>query len=82
MPYIRTAILKGLPRRRVVFGHVLRNAMVPTVTVIGSQIGWLVGGLVVVETLFIYPGIGYLMVQLGDLPRLAAARGDACSSSP
>ena len=39
MPYIRTAVLKGVPRSRVVFGHVLRNAMVPTVTVIGSQVG-------------------------------------------
>jgi len=63
MPYIRTAVLKGLPRRRVIFGHVLRNAMVPTVTVIGSQVGWLLGGLVVVETLFVYPGIGKLMVD-------------------
>ena len=63
MPYIRTAVLKGLPRRRVVFGHVLRNAMVPTVTVIGSQVGWLIGGLVVIETLFVYPGIGKVMVD-------------------
>ncbi len=55
MPYIRTAVLKGVPRSRVIFGHVLRNAMVPTVTVIGSQVGWLIGGLVVVETLFAYP---------------------------
>lgn len=62
-PYIRTAVLKGLPRRRVIFGHVLRNAMVPTVTVIGSQLGWLIGGLVVVETLFVYPGIGKIMVD-------------------
>jgi peptide/nickel transport system permease protein len=62
MPYVRTAVLKGLPKRRVVFHHILRNAMVPTVTVIGSQIGWLVGGLVVVETLFNYPGIGNLML--------------------
>jgi peptide/nickel transport system permease protein len=61
-PYIRTAVLKGLPNRRVVFGHVLRNAMVPTVTVIGGQIGWLIGGLVVVETLFTYPGLGYTLV--------------------
>jgi peptide/nickel transport system permease protein len=76
MPYIRTAVLKGLPRRRVVFGHVLRNAMVPTVTVIGSQVGWLIGGLVVIETLFVYPGIGKLMVdaaQTHDLPMLEAA---------
>jgi peptide/nickel transport system permease protein len=63
MPYVRTAVLKGLPRRRVIFGHVLRNAMVPTVTVIGSQIGWLIGGLVVIENLFVYPGIGKLMLE-------------------
>jgi len=76
MPYIRTAVLKGLPRRRVVFGHVLRNAMVPTVTVIGSQVGWLIGGLVVIETLFVYPGIGKLMVdaaQTHDIPLLEAS---------
>ena len=75
MPYIRTAVLKGLPRRRVVFGHVLRNAMVPTVTVIGSQVGWLIGGLVVIETLFVYPGIGKLMVDSAlthDVPMLEA----------
>jgi peptide/nickel transport system permease protein len=76
MPYIRTAVLKGLPSRRVIFGHVLRNAMVPTVTVIGSQVGWLIGGLVVIETLFVYPGIGKLMVdaaQTHDVPMLEAA---------
>jgi peptide/nickel transport system permease protein len=75
MPYIRTAVLKGLPKRRVVFGHVLRNALVPTVTVIGSQVGWLIGGLVVIETLFVYPGIGYYMVNAAlnhDLPLLEA----------
>ena len=76
MPYIRTAVLKGLPRRRVIFGHVLRNAMVPTVTVIGSQVGWLIGGLVVIETLFVYPGIGKLMVdaaQTHDVVMLEAS---------
>lgn len=76
MPYIRTAVLKGLPRSRVIFGHVLRNAMVPTVTVIGSQVGWLIGGLVVVEVLFAYPGIGNLMVDAAkrnDIPLLEAA---------
>jgi peptide/nickel transport system permease protein len=76
MPYIRTAVLKGVPRSRVVFGHVLRNAMVPTVTVIGSQVGWLIGGLVVVETLFAYPGIGSVMVvaaQRHDVPVLEAS---------
>jgi peptide/nickel transport system permease protein len=76
MPYIRTAVLKGLPRRQVVSRHVLRNAMVPTVTVIGSQIGWLIGGLVVIETLFAYPGIGKVMVdaaQTHDVPMLEAS---------
>jgi peptide/nickel transport system permease protein len=76
MPYIRTAVLKGLPRGRVIFGHVLRNAMVPTVTVIGSQVGWLIGGLVVVEVLFAYPGIGNLMVDAAkrnDIPLLEAS---------
>lgn len=76
MPYIRTAVLKGLPRRQVVTRHVLRNAMVPTVTVIGSQVGWLIGGLVVIETLFVYPGIGKVMVdaaQTHDIPLLEAS---------
>ncbi len=76
MPYIRTAVLKGVPRHRVIFGHVLRNAMVPTVTVIGSQVGWLIGGLVVIETLFVYPGIGKIMVDAAlthDIPLLEAS---------
>ena len=71
--YVRTALLKGLPRRRILFSHVLRNAMGPTVTVIATQAGYLVGGLVVVETLFDYPGIGTLMLsasQNHDLPLL------------
>ncbi len=75
MPYIRTATLNGLPRRRVVFGHALRNAMAPTVAVIGTQIGWLVGGLVIVEKLFVYPGIGYLIYNSAtykDFPTLEA----------
>jgi peptide/nickel transport system permease protein len=73
--YVRTATLKGLPRRRIVYVHALRNALAPTVAVIGTQIGWLVGGLVVVETLFNYPGIGALMAQsatLKDVPVLEA----------
>jgi peptide/nickel transport system permease protein len=75
MPYIRTATLNGLPRRRVVLGHALRNAMAPTVAVIGTQIGWLVGGLVIVETLFVYPGIGKLIADSAtykDFPVLEA----------
>ncbi|BAS26491.1 ABC transporter permease [Limnochorda pilosa] len=71
--FTRTAVLKGLPRRAVVWRHVVRNALPPTVAVIGSQVGWLVGGLVVVETLFNYPGLGNLMLFAAsnrDLPLL------------
>jgi peptide/nickel transport system permease protein len=66
-PYVRTATLKGLPRRRIVVTHALRNALAPTVAVIGTQIGWLVGGLVVVETLFNYPGLGKVMADSATL---------------
>jgi peptide/nickel transport system permease protein len=71
--YVRTALLKGLPWRRVLFRHVLRNAMAPTLTVITTQAGYLVGGLVVVEQLFDYPGIGTLLLgasQSHDVPLL------------
>jgi peptide/nickel transport system permease protein len=73
--YVRTAILKGLPRRTVIFRHVLRNALLPTFTVISVQTGYLVGGLVVTETLFNYPGIGKLVLDSAighDLPVLQA----------
>jgi peptide/nickel transport system permease protein len=61
--YVRTAILKGLPRRYVVWRHVVRNSMLPTITVVSAQVGYLVGGLVIVETLFAYPGIGQLILE-------------------
>jgi peptide/nickel transport system permease protein len=51
-----TAVLKGLPRRYIILRHVLRNSLLPTITVVSVQVGYLVGGLVVVETLFNYPG--------------------------
>ncbi len=62
-PYVRTATLKGLPRRQVIFKHVLRNALLPTITVIALSIGWLIGGLVVIENVFNYRGIGALLVE-------------------
>ena len=68
--YTRTATLKGLPRRTVVRRHVLRNSLLPTISVVSVQIGYLVGGLVVTETLFAYPGIGslaYDSVQANDI---------------
>jgi peptide/nickel transport system permease protein len=62
-PYVRTATLKGLPRRTVIFKHVMRNALLPTITVIAISIGWLIGGLVVIEEVFSYPGLGKELVD-------------------
>ena len=62
-PYVRTATLKGLPYRVVIFKHVLRNALLPTITVIALSVGWLIGGLVVIENVYNYPGLGALMVD-------------------
>jgi ABC-type dipeptide/oligopeptide/nickel transport system permease component len=60
--HVRTARAKGLPERLVVLRHALRNAMVPVVTLIGLQIGFLLGGAVVTETVFSWPGVGRLAV--------------------
>lgn len=62
-PYVRTAVLKGLPYRRVIIKHVLRNALLPTITVIAISFGWLIGGLVVIENVYNYPGLGALLVE-------------------
>jgi peptide/nickel transport system permease protein len=62
-PYVRTATLKGLPQRQVIFKHVLRNALLPTITVIAISFGWLIGGLVVIENVYNYPGLGALLVD-------------------
>jgi peptide/nickel transport system permease protein len=73
--YVRTAILKGLPRSVVIRRHVLRNSLLPTITVIATQTGYLIGGLVVVETLFNYPGLGRLIFTAAnnkDFPMLEA----------
>ena len=73
--YVRTAVLKGLPRSVVIRRHVLRNSLLPTITVIATQTGYLIGGLVVVETLFNYPGLGRLIVTAAnnkDFPMLEA----------
>lgn len=61
--YIRTAILKGLPWRRVVFKHALRNAMMAPITVIMLHVNYFIGGLVVVETLFSFPGLGRYILE-------------------
>jgi peptide/nickel transport system permease protein len=56
--YIQFARLKGMPERRVIYGHAVRNAMIPTVQAVALTVAWLVGGIVVVEVLFSYPGMG------------------------
>lgn len=61
--YIRTARAKGLPWRRVVWKHALRNALIPVTTLVGLQLGQLMGGVVVTETVFAWPGIGKLTVD-------------------
>jgi len=61
--YIRTARAKGVVERRVVLRHGLKNAMIPIITVIGVQAGYLLGGAVLTETVFAWPGVGTLMVQ-------------------
>lgn len=61
-PYIRTASAKGVPWRRVVTGHALPNAAIPTVTIIGFMVGSLIAGAVVVESVFSWPGVGRLLV--------------------
>jgi len=73
--YTRTAYLKGLPHKTVVRRHVLRNALMPTIAVIATQVGYLVGGLVAIEYLFNYQGIGYTVLQAAhakDFPVLTA----------
>ena len=60
--YVRTARAKGLPEKRVIGGHALRNALIPLVTVLGIQFGRLLGGAVIVEAVFAWPGLGTLAV--------------------
>lgn len=60
--YTRAADMKGLPRWQVLTKHVLRNSLLPTVTVVAMGIGWLIGGLIVTEAVFGYPGVGRLLI--------------------
>jgi peptide/nickel transport system permease protein len=74
--YTRTAFLKGLPRRTVIRRHVLRNSLLPTIAVVATQVGYLFGGLVAIELIFNYNGIGQLIfraAQQQDYPLLLSA---------
>jgi peptide/nickel transport system permease protein len=61
--YIRTATLKGLPKWRIIFKHALKNALMAPITIIILHVNWLIGGIVVVETLFGYPGLGRYVLE-------------------
>jgi peptide/nickel transport system permease protein len=74
--YTRTAVIKGLPQRTVLRRHVLRNSLLPTIAVIATQVGYLMGGLVVIELIFNYQGIGQMIFRAAtqkDFPALEAA---------
>ncbi len=62
-PYVRTARAKGLREKAVVLRHALRNALIPVVTVVGIQFGYLLGGAVIIESVFAWPGMGRLIMQ-------------------
>ena len=74
-PYVRTADLKGMPRHTVIIKHVLRNSLLPTITIIAISFGWLISGLIVIENVFNYPGLGRLLlfaIDRRDLPLIQA----------
>lgn len=74
-PYISAARAKGLPERRVVFGHALKNASIPIVTITGDELSALLTGAMLVETVFAWPGVGLLLIdslQRRDLPMVQA----------
>jgi peptide/nickel transport system permease protein len=75
-PYVLYARAKGLPERVVLTRHALRNALLPTITVLAIDVGLLIGGVVVVETVFSYPGLGRLLIfaiERHDLPLIQAS---------
>ena len=74
--YIRTAIVKGMPYWRVVFRHAIRNALIAPITIIMLHVNWLIGGVVVVEVIFGYPGLGKFIFDsaiFGDFSAIEAA---------
>jgi peptide/nickel transport system permease protein len=76
-PYIRTAVLKGMPFRDVILRHAVRNAMINPVTVIMLQINYLISGVVVVETVFAYPGFGRMMLEAALFKDIALVEAGA-----
>ena len=82
-PYIEMAILKGVPKKRIILRHALFNAISPIVNVIALNLAYLVGGVVIIETIFAYPGLAKLMVdgvQVRDLPLVQACAMIFCTT--
>jgi peptide/nickel transport system permease protein len=82
-PYIEMAILKGVPRKRIILRHALFNAIGPIVNVIALNLAYLISGVVIVETIFAYPGLAKLMidaVQTRDLPLVQACAMIFCAT--
>ncbi len=82
-PYIEMAILKGVPRKRIILRHALFNAIGPIVNVIALNLAWLVGGVVIVEQIFSYPGLAKLMIEavlLRDMPLVQACAMIFCAT--
>lgn len=75
--FVRTGIAKGIARRRLVFKHVLRNAVIPVVTVLGLQVGVLIGGSIITEQVFSIPGVGNLLIYAVLNRDLATIQGIA-----
>jgi peptide/nickel transport system permease protein len=74
--YVKVARVRGLPERVVILRHALRNALVPSITVLAQDFGFLIGGIVAIETIFAYPGLGRMLVfsmERQDLPLMQAA---------
>ncbi|MFI4986040.1 MAG: ABC transporter permease [Alphaproteobacteria bacterium] len=74
--YVRNARAKGLSEPIVIFRHALRNALLPTITVLAIDVGWLIGGIVVIENVFSFPGMGRLLmfsIERHDLPLIQAS---------
>ena len=82
-PYIEMAILKGVPRRKIILRHALFNAVGPIVNVIALNLAWLVGGVVVIEQIFSYPGLAKLMIEavlIRDMPLVQACAMIFCAT--
>ncbi len=73
--YVRTATAKGLSRARVVNKHALRNSLIPVITIVGLQFGFLLSGTVIVETVFNYHGLGWLLIQSVEARDYPAVQG-------